>query len=67
MAMGFQFRLEREDGAPADPPTLRAVAPNWRPGDTIHLGRDRMLRVIATRLDEGSDGEPVSVLVVEPT
>jgi hypothetical protein len=55
-----------EDGTPPDPSTLRAAVPNWRPGDTIQLGRDRMLRVVATRLDEGSDGDPVSVLVLEP-
>jgi hypothetical protein len=63
--MVFSFRLEGEDGTPADPPTLKAAVPNWGPGDTIALGPDRMLRVIATRLEEGSDGEPVSVLVVE--
>jgi hypothetical protein len=28
-------------------------------------GRDRKLRVINTRLDEGTGGDPVSVLVVE--
>lgn len=65
--MVFSFRLEDEDGAPADPPTLKAVVPDWRPGDTIALGRGRLLRVVATRLEEGSDGEPVSVLVVEET
>jgi hypothetical protein len=63
---GFAFKLEHEDGTPADPATLSAPVPNWRPGDTIHLGRDKTLRVIGTRLDEGSDGDPVSVLVVEP-
>jgi hypothetical protein len=63
--MAFQFRLELADGTPADPPTLKAAVPDWRPGHTIALGRDRMLRVVATRLDEGTDGEPVSVLVVE--
>jgi hypothetical protein len=36
------------------------------PGDTIPLGRDRKLRVVDTRLDEGTDGDPVSVLIVEP-
>jgi hypothetical protein len=36
---GFAFRLEREDGTPADPPTFRAAVPNWRPGDTIPPGR----------------------------
>ena len=63
--MAFAFRLEHEDGTPADPPTLKAAVPNWQTGDTIALGRGRMLRVVAFRLDEGSDGEPVSVLVVE--
>jgi len=63
--MAFEFRLEHEDGTPADPPTLKAAMPDWRAGNTIALGRDRMLRVIATRIEEGSDGDPVSVLVVE--
>jgi hypothetical protein len=65
--MAFAFRLEHPDGTPADPSTLKAAVPDWRPGDTIALGRDRMLRVLATRLEEGSDGDPVSVLVVEET
>jgi hypothetical protein len=60
----FAFRLEQEDGTPADPPTFRAAVPNWRPGDTIPLGRDRTLRVIAIR-DDGADQAPV--LVVEDT
>jgi hypothetical protein len=64
--MAFAYRLEREDGTPADPPTLKTAVPNWHPGDSIPLGGDRSLRVIDTRLDEGTDGDPVSVLVVEP-
>jgi hypothetical protein len=40
--------LEQEDGTPADPPTLNAAVPNWRPGHTIALGR-RTLRVIDDR------------------
>lgn len=36
----------------------------WKAGDTIPLGR-RTLRVIDTRLDEGTDGDPVAVLIVE--
>ena len=63
--MAFQFRLEHEDGTPADPPTLKAAVPDWRAGNTIALGHGRMLCVVAIRLDEGSDGEPVTVLVVE--
>jgi hypothetical protein len=37
--MAFQFRLEHEDGTPADPTTLKVAVPDWRPGDTIPLGR----------------------------
>ena len=57
---GFLFRLETVEGEPAEPPTLSAAVPNWKPGDTIALGR-RTLRVVALR-DE--DGAP-PVLVVE--
>ena len=65
--MAFQFRLEHDDGTPADPPTLKTAVPDWRPGDTIPLGREKTLRVKDTRLRENSDGDPVLVLVVEPT
>ncbi len=57
---GFLFRLETVEGEPAEPPTLSAAVPNWKPGDTMALGR-RTLRVVAL-LDE--DGAP-PVLVVE--
>jgi hypothetical protein len=46
---GFTYRLELEDGTPADPPTLETAVPTWRIGDTIPLGRDKVLRVIDTR------------------
>ena len=59
--MAFLFKLETEDGAPAEPAELHAVVPNWRAGDTIHLG-SRTLRVVALRDVEG-DAPPV--LVVE--
>jgi hypothetical protein len=62
----FAYKLEREDGTPADPPTLQAAVPNWRAGDVIALGAGRALRVVDTRLREDSDGDPVMVLVVEP-
>jgi hypothetical protein len=61
----FAFKLEREDGTPADPPTLQAAVPNWRAGDVIALGARRSLRVVDTQLREDSDGDPVQVLVVE--
>ena len=58
---GFLFRLETEDGAPADPPTLHAAVPNWSAGDSIHFGH-KTLRVVGKRDDE-ADQPPV--LVVE--
>ena len=60
--MAFTFKLVQEDGTPADPPTLETAVPTWRSGDTIPLGRDRILRVIETRPGE-PDEDPV--LVVE--
>lgn len=57
----FTYRLELEDGTPADPPTLDVAVPTWRSGDTIPLGRDRILRVIGVRQE--TDEDPV--LVVE--
>jgi hypothetical protein len=62
----FAFKLEREDGTPADPPTLKAAVPNSRPGDLIALGAGRSLRVVDTQLREDLEGDPVMVLVVEP-
>lgn len=58
---GFLFRLETTNGAPAEPPTLSAAVPNWRPGDSIYLG-NRTLRVVGVR-DEEADEPPV--LIVE--
>jgi hypothetical protein len=62
--MAFSFRLEREDGTPADPPTLKAAVPNWRPGDLITLSRARALRVVDIRDD---DADQAPVLMVEET
>jgi hypothetical protein len=61
--MAFAYRLEHEDGTPADPPTLKTAVPDWHAGDTIPLGL-RTLRVVAIR-DDGVDQAPV--LVVEET
>ena len=66
MALGFVFKLELVDGTPADPPTFKTLVSNWRPGDSIPLPK-RSLRVIETRLDEGTDGDPMPILVVEDT
>jgi hypothetical protein len=61
MASALTFELRRADGTPADPPRLTTVAPSWRPGDTIPLGR-RTLRVVEVR-DGNADEDPV--LLVE--
>lgn len=58
--MGFTFKLEQEDGTPADPAVLHTAVPTWSVGDTIPLGRDNALRVIETRFTDED-----SVLVVE--
>jgi hypothetical protein len=61
--MAFIFKLVLEDGTPADPPMLDTAVPTWRAGDTIPLGRDKMLRVVDTRPGLEPDDDPV--LVVE--
>jgi hypothetical protein len=61
MALAFTFRLELEDGTPADPPMFRsAPGVTWSAGDTIPIGR-KTLRVIAIR-DDDADQPPVLVL-----
>jgi hypothetical protein len=61
--MAFLFRLQTADGAPAEPPKLHSAVPNWKAGDTIPLGRDRTLRVVAVRPGVDDDDDPV--LIVE--
>jgi hypothetical protein len=63
--MAFTYKLELEDGTPANPPTLRTAVPTWNAGDTIPLGRGRILRVVDVRPVGEPDGDPV--LVVETT
>ena len=57
------FRLQRTDGSPADPPHFRSSTLNWRQGDKIYLTGERTLRVLGVR-DDDADQPPV--LVVEP-
>jgi hypothetical protein len=45
----------------ADPRTLETIVPNWKAGDSIHLGH-RTLRVVAIP-DDDADQPPV--LIVE--
>ena len=64
--MAFIYRLELEDGTPADPPTFRSLpGTSWDAGDTSPLGSSRALRVLDERLDENLHGDPVPVLVIE--
>ena len=58
---GFTYRLELEDGTPADPPTFETAVPTWRVGDTIPLGRGKELRVIEVR-PRREDEDPVLVV-----
>jgi hypothetical protein len=60
--MAFTYKLELEDGTPADPPTFgSAPGVSWKAGDTIAIGR-RTLRVLGVR-DDDADQPPA--LVVE--
>jgi hypothetical protein len=61
MASTLTFKLETVDGAPADPHSFQTVAPLWRPGDTIPLGR-KTLRVTDVR---AGNPDELPVLVVE--
>lgn len=60
--MAFMFRLELEDGTPAEPPTLNSAVPDWHVDDTIPLGAGRTLRVVELR--DGATVEDAPVLVV---
>jgi hypothetical protein len=64
MALGFTYRLELEDGTPADPPTFRSTVTAWKAGDTIPLGGGRSLRVI--HVQPGTDpGEDPLLIVLD--
>jgi hypothetical protein len=62
---GFTFKLEHEDGTPADPPVLHTAVPTWDVSDTIPLGADRTLRVIAIR--ENDADQPPALPVDDRT
>lgn len=62
--MAFAFKLEHQDGTPADPPTLQTAVPNWAAGDAIPLSRDASLRVVEVKPPSDSD-LPVLVVVRE--
>ncbi|HET8652167.1 MAG TPA: hypothetical protein VFM13_06315 [Gaiellaceae bacterium] len=61
--MALIYRLEFEDGTPADPPSFRsAPGVTWRTGDTIPLGT-RTLRVVGIRDDDAD--QPPALVVAE--
>jgi hypothetical protein len=62
---GFTYRLEHQDGTPADPPTLKAAVPNWRAGDIIPARRRQDISVIAIR-DDDADQPPALVVEDRP-
>ena len=35
--MAFTYKLEQQDGTPADPPTLRTAVPTWNPGGPAEI------------------------------
>ena len=61
--MAFKFKLEYEDGTPADPPVLHTAVPTWSAGDTIPLSAVRALRVVEIRSPTANENP---VLAVEP-
>jgi len=63
---GFTYRLEREDGTPADPPTFETATPTWGIGDTRCGVEHFALFTFATttRIRDDDTDQP-SVLIVE--
>jgi hypothetical protein len=59
--MTFTYKLERADGTPADPPTVRTAVPDMRPGDTIPLRPGTTLRVVGVQVDEAD--QPTTLIV----
>jgi hypothetical protein len=62
--MAFIFKLEHEDGTPADPPTLHTAAPNWSPWRHDPAQPRQDLVVIEIRPGRSEGDNPV--LVVKP-
>lgn len=61
--MSFIFKLQQPDGTLAEPPSITVAVPNMRPGDTIPVDRDRVLRVVGSVAGTEPDDDPV--LIVE--
>jgi hypothetical protein len=59
------YRLECEDGTPADPPTFQTSVFSWTAGDVIPLGNGRVLEVVGTDYDQAAD-EGVLIVAAPP-
>jgi len=55
------FNLERLDGTPAEPASIKTTILSWQPGDTIPLDAKRTLQVVRVR-DDDADQAPVLVV-----
>jgi hypothetical protein len=63
--MALIYKLEHEDGTPADPPTFRSSTLNWRQGDKIPMTAERRLRMLGVR--DGEADQPPVLMVDEPS
>ena len=64
--MAFIYKLEHEDGTPADPPTFRTRREHpGTPATRSRSAAHELSAFLISVLDENLDGEPVPVLVVE--
>jgi hypothetical protein len=59
--MTVTFKLERLDGTPAEPASIRTTILSWQPGDTIPVNAKRTLQVVRVR-DDDADQAPVLVV-----
>jgi hypothetical protein len=55
--MTVTFKLERLDGTPAEPASIRTTILSWQPGDTIPVNAKRTLQVVRVR-DNDELGRP---------
>jgi hypothetical protein len=60
--MTFTFRLEHEEGTPADPATLEAAVPNWRAGELAPPASFSHQVSIGTAASQKSSFRPVDSL-----
>jgi hypothetical protein len=59
--MTVTFKLERLDGTPAEPASIKTTILSWQPDDTIPLNANRTLQAVRVR-DEDADQPPVLVV-----